>query len=499
MTEVKILDTTLRDGHQCLWATRMSTPMMLPAAERLDRIGFQALEVMGAVQFDTCVRYLKEDPWARLRALKKRITRTPLQALIRSKCALAFELQPDDIANMWVERLVANGIDRFIAFDGLHDLDNLVPSLLYAKKLGAYTTGWLIFSDSPIHSDALYVRKAREFLERARVDALMIEDTSGILTPERASTLVPAIKKEIGDVPLGLHVHNLVGLAQRTQIEAVKRGVDHLYTCISPIADGNAPPSIQTTARNLRYLGFEVDVDDRLIDEVSRHFEAIALAEGKPLGKTQDFDAANFGHQVPGGVLSNLIAQLEAAGLGHKIDEVLSECTRVREELGWPIQVTPFSQFIGVQATINVIKGERYKGVPNEVKKYALGYYGKLLAPVEPDVLDRIVENGAKSIALQPGKPQDALPALRKQYLGADEDELLLRHSFPGTLVADMYAAPPDKSDYSLTEKPFLHLIKEIASQSNLGHVSIQKGSMKIDLRRRRGSSGNHERDGKSL
>ena len=484
MTTVKIVDTTLRDGHQCLWATRMSTPMMLPVAEKMDRIGFDVLEVMGAVQFDTCIRYLKEDPWARLRALKERITQTPLQALIRSKCALAFELQPDDIACMWVERLMANGIDRFIAFDGLHDLDNLVDSLLHAKKLGAYTTGWLIFSDSPVHTDALYVKKAREFLDRCKCDALMIEDTSGILTSERAATLVPALKREIGDVSLGLHVHNLVGLAQRTHIEAVKHGVDHIYTCIAPIADGNAPPSIQTTARNLRYLGYQVDLDDDLIDEVSRHFEAIALAEDKPIGKPQDFDAANFGHQVPGGVLSNLVSQLGAAGLGHKVDAVLSESSRVREELGWPIQVTPFSQFIGVQAALNVIEGERYARVPNEVKKYALGYYGKLLSPVEPNVLDRIVENGSKSIPPYPGKPGNALPGLRKQYPGAGEDELLLRQSFPGTLVDDMYAAEPDTRDYALTEKPLLQLIQEIASQSKLRHVFIEKGPVKIDLRK---------------
>ena len=484
MTAIKIVDTTLRDGHQCLWATRMSTPMMLPVAEKMDAIGFDVLEVMGAVQFDTCIRFLKEDPWARLRALKERITRTPLQALIRSKCALAFELQPDDIACMWVERLMANGIDRFIAFDGLHDLDNLVDSLLHAKKLGAHTTGWLIFSDSPIHTDELYVKKAREFLDRCKVDALMIEDTSGILTSERAATLVPALKREIGDVSLGLHVHNLVGLAQRTHIEAVKHGVDHIYTCIAPIADGNAPPSIQTTARNLRYLGYQVDLDDDLIDEVSRHFEAIALAEDKPIGKPQDFDAANFGHQVPGGVLSNLVSQLGAAGLGHKVDAVLSESTRVREELGWPIQVTPFSQFIGVQAALNVIEGERYARVPNEVKKYALGYYGKLLAPVAPDVMDRIVENGSRAIPPYPGKPENALPGLRKQYPGAGEDELLLRQSFPGTLVDDMYAAAPDTRDYGLTEKPFLHLIQEIATQSKLRHVFIEKGSVKIDLRK---------------
>ena len=216
MTRIRIVDTTLRDGHQCLWATRMSTAMMLPIAETLDGIGFDALEVMGAVQFDASVRYLREDPWARLRALRERITGTPLQALIRSKCVLGFEPQPDDIARLWVERLFANGVRRFIVFDGLHDLDNLMVSVRHARKLGGYVTGWLIFSDSPVHTDELYARKAREFLDRVKVDALMIEDTGGILTPERARTLVPAIRREIGDGPLGLHRHNLVGLAQRT-------------------------------------------------------------------------------------------------------------------------------------------------------------------------------------------------------------------------------------------------------------------------------------------
>lgn len=482
MSRVKIVDTTLRDGHQCLWATRMTTAMMLPVAETFDRIGFDVVEVMGAVHFDACIRYLKEDPWARLRALRERITETPLQALIRSKCVLGFELQPDDIARLWVERLFANGIRRFILFDGLHDLDNLVVSARHARKLGAHTTGWLIFSQSPVHTDQLYAQKAREFLERVKVDALVIEDTGGILTPERVRTLVPAIKKEIGEVPLGLHVHNLVGLAQRTYIEAVKLGIDELYTCIAPIADGNAPPAVQSTARNLRYLGYEVAVDDELIERTSSHFEAVARIAGKPLGRPHDFDAANFGHQVPGGVLSNLIAQLELVGLTDKIDAVLAECARVREELGWPIQVTPFSQLIGVQATLNVIGGERYARVPNEVKKYALGYYGKLLAPLDADVLDRIVENASQGISLEPAPPKPAVKRLRKRY--PDDDELLLRHSFPGNLVDEMYAAPADDNDYSVIDDPLHYLIKEFEKLPRLRHVFVRKGSFRASLSR---------------
>lgn len=482
MARIRIVDTTLRDGHQCLWATRMSTAMMLPIADTLDQIGFDAIEVMGAVHFDACVRYLKEDPWARLRALRERITVTPLQSLIRSKCVLGFELQPDDIARLWVERLFVNGTRRFILFDGLHDLDNLVVSGRHARKLGAKTTGWLIFSDSPVHTDQLYAQKAREFLERIKVDGLMIEDTGGILTPERVRTLVPAIKKEIGEVPLGLHVHNLVGLAQRTYIEAVKLGIDELYTCIAPIADGNAPPAIQTTARNLRYLGYELALDDELIGRTSSHFEAVARIAGKPAGKPQDFDAANFGHQIPGGVLSNLIAQLELAGLPDRIDEVLAECVRVREELGWPIMVTPFSQLVGVQATLNVIGRERYGRVPNEVKKYALGYYGKLVAPVDANVLDRIVENASQEIPLEPVPPRPAVKRLRKRY--PDDDELLLRHSFPANLVDEMSASPGDRNDYSAIDDPVLYLIKEFGKLPRLRHVFVRKGPFQVSLKR---------------
>jgi len=323
MAHVSIIDTTLRDGHQCLWATRMTTDMMRPVIESMDGIGFEAIELMGAVHFDACVRYLKDDPWERIRLFRNKV-RSPLQGLLRSRCALNFELQPEDINRLWVERLLANGMSRLIAFDGLHDLDNLEAGLLHAKSLGAYTTGWLIFSESPVHTDELYASKAKEFIKRGQVDQLMIEDTSGILTPERARTLVPAIKAAIGDKRLGLHTHNLAGLGQQLYLQAVALGVDQLYTCIAPIADGNAPPSIQTTLKNLRYAGHTLDLDDALIERVSDHFTAVAERHGKPLGRPQDYDAANFGHQIPGGVMSNLVAQLEAAGLGDRIGEVLT-------------------------------------------------------------------------------------------------------------------------------------------------------------------------------
>ena len=481
MAKVKFVDTTLRDGHQCLWATRMSTAMMQPIMERMDGIGFEAIEIMGAVHFDACVRYLKDDPWERIRLFRKHV-RGPLQLITRSRCALGFELQPLDIHRLWVERLVACGIDRLVAFDGLHDLDNLAEGLLYAKSLGAYTIGWLIFSDSPIHTDELYASKAREFIDRAGVDTVMIEDTSGILTPERARTLIPAIKKAIGDRPLALHTHNLVGLAQRTCIEAVELGVESLYTCIAPIADGNAPPSVQTTVRNLRHLGHEIDLDVAAIADVSAYLTEVADRGGFPPGAPNDFDAANFGHQIPGGVLSNLVSQLESAGLGHRIDEVLAECSRVREELGWPIMVTPFSQLVGVQATLNVLEGERYARIPDEVKRYGLGYYGKLPAPVEPEVLDRIVENGSPTIALSPPELEPAVDALRRQYPNASDDERMLRYAFPAHVLDDTAPEPPRRAAGAFNG--IGRLVEAFGACEHVGSVSIRRGDFRLDIYR---------------
>ncbi len=484
MSTVKIIDTTFRDGQQCLWATRMSTGAMLPVAETLDHAGFEAIEVVGAVQFDAAVRYLREDPWERLRLLRQRITRTPMQAVVRSGCVLGFELLPQDVNDLWIERLVANGIRQFVAFDGLHDLDNIVPSLKLAKQLGAHTVGWLTFSESPVHTDELYVAKAREYIDRADVDGVLIEDASGVLTPERVATLVPALKAAIGNRRLGVHTHGLLGLPQRTQLAAAALGVDHVYTCVPPLADANAPPSVFTTVHNLEQSGYETGVSVDRLRQMEQHLEAIAAREGFQRGKPMDFDASFFRHQIPGGVLSNLTAQLKVAGLEDRLPKVLEECGRVRAELGWPIQVTPFAQFIGVQATLNVIHGERYRIVPNEIKKYALGYYGKLLAPVEPDILDRIVSNGSGNIALERKPLEPMLPIIRKRHPNADGDELLLRLSFDDAVLEPMRSNRPDYASWTIADKPIVHLLKEIAKRPAASRVFISQGNVSVELRR---------------
>lgn len=483
MKRIGIVDTTLRDAQQCLWATRMTTPMMLPIAERLDRVGFDAIEVMGAVHFDASVRYLGENPWERLRLLRARMERTPMQALLRSKCVLGFDLVPDDLSALWAERLVTNGIKRFVAFDGLHDLNNLSAAVARAKEMGAFTIGWLTYSDSPVHTDELYVGKAREFLDKTGVDALMIEDASGVLVPERAARLTRAIKAEIGDVSLGLHSHGLIGLCQRSYLEAVREGVENVYTAIPPLADANAPPSILTTAHNLAHSGFDVDVDIALIEEIATFIDALADITGKPKGAPRDFDAAFMGHQIPGGVHSNLQAQLEAAGLGDKFPAVLEESARVRSDLGWPIQVTPFAQLIGVQATFNVVRDERYAVVPAEIKKYVLGYYGKLLAPVDADVLDRIISNGPKTVALTPPQLDPVVADLRKRLPNADDDERILRYFFDPGLVDVAMRDRVNVDEFAVLQKPLTYLLSEMAKRSKNTSITVQKAGLHLEVR----------------
>ena len=494
MAKVRIVDTTFRDGQQCLWATRMPGDLILPAAEALDRAGFDAVEFMGAVHFDACVRYLGENPWERARQMKRQMRSTPLQTALRSGCALSFEIQPADINRLWVEVLARNGFARTIGFDGLHDFDNLAESMRHAKHCGMRTTAWLVFSQSPVHTDALYASKAAEIISRADVDELMIQDPSGVLTAERVATLVPAVRRAIGTRPLGLHSHSLIGLAHRCYLEAVRHGVEVLYSSIAPLADGAAPPSTQRLVSNLRHAGHSVEIDVDAVDEVSRHVRRAAAILGRSGGAPMDFDAAHFDHQIPGGVLSNLVAQLELVGLSDRLSEILEECGKVRADLGWPIQVTPFAQFIAVQATLNVTHGERYAVVPDEVKKYALGYYGKLLAPIDGDVLDRILARGSSAIGPAPDELEPALPGLRRRYPNASDEQRLLRHAFASDAVDNALAMHPARP--RTVSPQLLALVDGLAARPQVRYTQICYGH--LDIRWERVASGTARTSGES-
>ena len=481
MPEIKVIDTTLRDAHQCLWATRMTTAMMLPVAEKMDRIGFEAIDLMSAIQFDVCVRYLKEDPWQRLRLMRERVTRTRMQSAMRSKSLLSFDVQPDDVNFLWLECLARNGIRRVRAIDALSDLDNIVDLLRRVKELGMEAVGSVVFCQSPVHTDDFYARKTRELIQRAGIDVMMIKDPGGLLTPDRIRTLVPAMLKVTGKVPLELHSHCMTGLAPLVYLEGVKLGVTQIQTSIAPLANGPAQPATQTVARNLRSMGYAINIDDGLVNAVGEHFRQVAQQENLPLGVPMEYDQFHYEHQIPGGMLTNMRFQLEQAGLLHKFDAVLAETARVFKELGWPAMVTPFSQLVGAQAVLNVVQGERYKTVPDEVKKYALGYYGKLLAPVEPDVLDRIVANGSPGIAFKPQPLAPAVPSLRRKYPNSSDEERLLRHLYAGSQVDDMRAAGPLQTDYYF-DKPVVRLLRELAQRPRMGRIYVEKSDLRLEV-----------------
>jgi len=351
--------------------------------------------------------------------MRQKFINTPLRGYTRSKSLVGFNLVSDDVVELWVERLVANGFRAVGTLDTLFDVDNMILSLKRAKELGAYAFGALVFCESPVHTDEVYAHTARALVERADVDAIMIKDSGALLTPDRVRTLIPALR------------------------EAVKLGVDQLHTAIAPLASGPAQPSIQNTIGNLDTMGVHTRIDRDAIDSISTYLAELAEREGKPVGKPQEYEAFHYQHQMPGGMLENWRFQLEQAGLLDRFDEILEEIARVRAELAGPIMVTPFSQIVAVQAMMNVVKEERYEVVADEVKLYALGHFGKLLAPVDGQVLDRIVENGSPDIPLKPRTMPETLPGMRKRFPRADDDELLLRCMFAGKEVDEMLAASP--------------------------------------------------------
>lgn len=482
--EIRIIDTTLRDAHQSLWATRMRTDHMLSMLDDFEAAGFAQVDMMAPIQFDVSVRYLKEDPWERVRLLHKHAPNTKFRALIRSKNIASFDFLPDDVIEGWVERLYDNGFRVIGSFDGLNDFDNIAPGLVQAKKLGASTFGALSFCESPVHTDQLYIDKAKELIDKTDVDAIMLKDAGGLLTPDRIRSLVPAIKEVIGDRSLEIHSHCLTALAPLVYLEAVELGADALHTSIAPLANGAGQPSTQRIVRDLRTLGYVVNVDDTRVDAISKRLTEIAEEEDKLLGKPVEYDGMHYMHQLPGGMLSNFRSQLETAGLSHRFEELLHEVARVRAELAFPIMITPFAQFVGTQAVMNMISGDRYGVVPNEIKKYALGYYGKLLAPIEPELFKRIVEKGASNIPLTPAPIPPMLPDLKKRHPDETIDHLLLRAMFAGTQVDEMQKAVASGERTDETAKPLLALIKALHGKKDAGTVVIKTSDLSIRMQK---------------
>jgi oxaloacetate decarboxylase alpha subunit len=450
---IKLIDVTLRDAHQCLWATRMTTAMMRDIAPRLDRAGFEAIDLVGGAVFDVCVRYLREDPWERMRLLSTWIKETPLIIHTRGQSLFTFEFFADDVVELAAERFAANGMRYHTPYDALNDMRNLELPIKAGKRHGLYVAGGLVFTFSPVHTDAYYIRKAQE-LVKLGVDAIFLKDASGLLTPERVATLVPEIKKVLGTRPLQIHTHCNSGLAPYVVLQSVKYGVDVVHTATSTLANGVSHAPTERVVANLRRRGHDVNIDLEAIKEVAERLAVIAKQEDKPVGTPNEYDEFHFQHQCPGGMVSNLAYQLETMGLRHRLDDILEEAWHVREDLGYPIVVSPFAQFIVTQAVLNVVGRDKGK------ERY------EIAGPIDQNLYDKITR-GAQPITERPGALiAPALDRLRKaRGPFASDDDLLLAAFYDPTQYRALKDAGPIVTDYRPTNTPLLSLIYELTSR----------------------------------
>jgi len=480
---VGFIDVTLRDAHQSLWSTRMTTAMMLPFARRMDEAGYEAIDLVGGAVFDVCVRYLREDPWERIRLVRHAVVRTPLNMWTRGQSLFTFELFPDDVVELCIRRAAVNGIRRLTVMDALNDTRNVALSVRAARAAGLHVTGVITYSLSPVHTDGYFAGKARELVGLG-VDAVILKDQSGLLTPDRVRTLVPALRAAIGPLPLQLHSHCLTGLAPLCYLEAVEGGVDTLHTAISPLANGASLPPTEQLARSLRRRGYRLSLDDTVLDEQAAYFAWVAQREGKPQGRIAEYDPFHYEHQVPGGMISNLKTQLGDLGIEHRLQAILEEAARVRRELGYPVVVSPFAQFVITQAVLNVVQGERYRTVPDEVRKYALGHYGELAAPLDPAVADRVTGGKAPETA-RPGELlAPALPRVRRQRGPfRSDDDLLLAAFYGPEQLAPLLAARPIPTDYPAGRTPLETLLKELNARRDLAYVHIARRGFDLTAR----------------
>lgn len=428
MSAIKITETIFRDAHQSLIATRMRTKDMLPIAEKMDKVGFHALEVWGGATFDACLRFLKEDPWERLRALRKAFKNTKLQMLLRGQNLLGYKNYPDDVVEEFVKKSIENGIDIIRIFDALNDVRNLEKSIEATKKYGGHAQVAISYTTSPVHNIEYYVNLAKE-MERMGADSICIKDMSGILLPYVAEELVSELKKNIS-VPLEIHSHFTSGIANQTYMKAIEAGVDIIDTAMSPLGMGTSQPATEPMIASLQGTKYYPDIDMDLLLEITEYFKDLRERyekEGLLNNKVLSVDVRTLKYQVPGGMLSNLVSQLQGQGALDRFEEVLEEVPKVREDLGYPPLVTPMSQIVGTQAVLNILSGERYKMVPNEVRNYVKGLYGKPTVPIKEDIKKKII--GDEEVYT--GRPADLLePVLEKykkeisEYIEQDEDVL---------------------------------------------------------------------------
>lgn len=485
MADIQIVETSLRDGNQCLWgALGIDTAKTLAIAPVMDKVGFKAIDFTTSTHMGVAVRYKQEDPWERIRLTARAMPRTPLQFLSTGFRFISWETASPEFMALAFKTLVDNGISRFAVCDPMNDAKANIACAKMAKAAGGReVVAALVYTISPIHDDAHYVDCARKLAASPHVDALYIKDVGGLLTSLRARTLIPAIKAVIGTKPLELHGHCTVGLADLSYLDAADCGVCALQCASGAVSDGSSNPSSERVVSNLRALGHAVEINDQALSEVSRFFSRIAETEGLAVGTPQAFDAAYLHHQLPGGMVGTMRRQLAEARLSHVEGAVIEELGRVRQELGWPIVITPFAQMVMTQAVLNVTGKERYAVMPDEVIRYALGRFGRPNRPIAPEVMDRI-DALPRTRELRNEPPMAPLAELRKRF-GArlSDEEFLLRATMPEGQLEAMRAAGPAARTYR-PASPVMDLIRRLTARDDISRICVEKAGFRLSLAR---------------
>jgi len=483
MIEVRFVDTTLRDGQQSLWAYNMRTGMMVPVAAQLDQAGFEAIELGGPVEMPKCVKELREDPWERYRRIIPKFKNTPLRLIHGTRSG--FAIYPDALHQLYDTCMANVGVTEVRISDSWNDPADWAWRVKQAKNAGLKPIINLIFTVSPRHTDEYFAAKIRQALA-LDVYRVIFKDPGGILTPERTKTVVPAVLAAADGKTVELHTHCTTGLGTLCCLEAIKAGMTNINAAIPPLADGSSNPSVFNVAMNARALGYKTLLDEEPLRDAARFLTACAKEEKLPIGKTPEYDYGQYVHQIPGGMISNLRYQLRRVGMENKLDQTLEEAAHVRAEFGYPIMVTPLSQFVGSQAAINVIVGERYREVTDQTIEYAMGIWGKEgAALMDPNVKEKVLNRPrAKEIAARP-HPSDSLQDLRRKYggAGASDEEVLLRFFSSKEDVERMHAAGPARA-YTSNGNPLLNLVAELSKQENRRSVFIERPGFSLRMQR---------------
>ncbi len=500
MRPVHITDTTLRDAHQSLWATRMEIGDMLPILPKMDSVGYWSLEVWGGATFDSCLRFMDENPWERLRTIKQHCPNTPLQMLLRGQNLVGYHHYSDEIVTRFVAASKRNGIDVFRVFDALNDIRNVSASAEAVKECGGLFEGAISYTVSPVHTIDSYLEYAQQ-LKELGADTICIKDMAGMLTPFRTEKMVRALKTEIG-LPVHVHCHYIGGMAPMNYVKAAEAGADIVDTAVVALAFGNSQPAVETIVAALQESPYDTGLDLDLLFEIAEYWEDVRRRKGLKRGITTLLSMEVFSHQVPGGMMSNLVSQLEIQKALDRLPDVLAEIPKVRAEVGYPPLVTPLSQIVGTQAVMNVLTGKRWNIVPQEMRDYIRGYYGKAPGPMDKAIVAKVLGDLEPLDAdIRPGSlvttTYDEVAA-EIGDLAKSEEDVLMYALFPNEArqYLTTHQVGAEKAVFLMSEE--LHTVKEddsvdvnqirellkVIENSDISEIVIEDGDTKVSVRK---------------